>query len=70
MSKNILFLSGRVSFEMVQKTIMAGIPVIVAVGAPSSLAVDLAQKYNITLIGFARDHSFNIYMDSGRVILD
>ena len=70
LSKNILFLSGRVSFEMVQKAVMARIPIIVAVGAPSSLAVALAQKYNVTLIGFARDQSFNIYMDDSRVILD
>ena len=70
LQKNILFLSGRVSFEMVQKAIMAKIPIIVAVGAPSSLAVALAQKYNITLIGFSRDQSFNIYVDDGRVVLD
>ena len=67
---HILFLSGRVSFEMIQKAVMAGIPILVAVGAPSSLAVELAQKYNITLIGFARDHTFNIYVDNGRVILN
>ncbi|MDX2303971.1 MAG: formate dehydrogenase accessory sulfurtransferase FdhD [Microscillaceae bacterium] len=68
LSHHILWLSGRVSFEMVQKALKAGIAVLVAVGAPSSLAVDLATQYQMTLIGFAKEQSFNIYSDFGRVI--
>ena len=57
----ILLISGRVSFEMVQKTIMAGIPILVAAGAPSSLAIDTAKRFNLTLIGFLRSNGYNIY---------
>tara|TARA_B100000959_G_scaffold14945_2_gene14642 strand:+ start:9317 stop:10159 length:843 start_codon:yes stop_codon:yes gene_type:complete len=62
-----IIVSGRTSFELMQKTIVAGIPMLVAISAPSSLAIDLAKTYDITLIGFLRGEKFNIYSRKERV---
>lgn len=65
--KHILMVSGRASFEIIQKALMAQFPIVCAVSAPSSLAVDFAEKSGITLVGFLRADAFNIYTHADRV---
>jgi len=67
-SRHILVVSGRTSYEIIQKALLARIPCIAAISAPSSLAVELADQAGITLIGFLRDHTMNVYTHPERIV--
>jgi FdhD protein len=67
LSNHLLCVSGRTSFEIVQKAVVAGVPIVAAVSAPSSLAIELAQECGVTLVGFIRGATFNIYSHAERV---
>lgn len=63
----LIMVSGRVSFELVQKSMMGGIPILAAVGAPSSLAIELAEEFGMTILGFVKNEKFNLYSNAQRI---
>ena len=69
-NSQFLACSGRLNFDLVQKALMANIGILIGVGAPTSLAVDLANKFDITLVGFVKEKSFNIYSNKERIIIN
>ncbi len=66
-ARHVLFLSGRLGYELVQKAIMLGVPVLAAVSAPSSLAIELAERFNVALVGFVRGSRANVYAHGWRI---
>ena len=69
-TSQFLACSGRLNFDLVQKALMANIGILIGVGAPTSLAIDLANKFDMTLVGFVKDDSFNIYSNKDRIIIN
>ena len=69
LSNHLVILSGRASWELLQKTLVAGIPMLLAIGSPSSPEVNLAREFGITLVGFTRSAGFNIYASGERVLV-
>ncbi len=67
LSQSVILVSGRASFELIQKAAVAGIPLLAAVGAPSTLAIETAKKYNMTLVGFLKENRLNIYANPDRI---
>ncbi len=63
-----MLVSGRASFELAQKSVMAGVPICAPVSAPSSLAVEVASEFNMTLVSFFRDERFNVYAGAARIL--
>jgi FdhD protein len=70
LDSHFLFVSGRTSYEIIQKAFLAGIPIVAAVSAPSTLAVDLAEQAGMTLVGFARGERFNVYTHAERIAIE
>ncbi len=68
LSEHVVMVSGRSSFEILQKCLAAGVPVVCAISAPSSLAVDVAREFGMTLVGFLREERFNVYAGSDRIL--
>ena len=68
LSDSIVMLSGRVGYEMIQKSVRAGIPIVAAIGAPSSLAIEIADHFGQTLLGFLRKETFNVYTHPERIV--
>mgnify|MGYP001472905573 FL=1 len=69
-TSQFLACSGRLNFDLVQKALMANIGILIGVGAPTSLAIDLANKFDMTLVGFVKDDSFNIYSNKDRIVIN